>query len=144
MAVGIVDLNADVVAVGNVETVARVDGDGMRQTELARASADPSPGLHETAVAVVVHDAGIAVAVTDKDVAVGREGHVGRRMQMGVVPTGYAWRAKRQPQRAVAGVLPDCVRSQIGEPDVALAVHFHVMRATRLAARPTEQIGARR
>ena len=71
------DLNAVVLTIADEHASARIDGERVRDIELARAHAFLAPRLEELSVLVELHDARVAdrqaaagVAVGDEDVAV--------------------------------------------------------------------------
>src|SRR3984893_13916331 len=90
-------LDALVRPVGDVELALGVEGDAVRQVELALAMARRAPRLDEPSVAGKAVHAGVAVAVGHVNVAVGVGDHLGRMIER-------AGRALRQPVGNVAGV----------------------------------------
>src|SRR5215469_9916683 len=78
LALGREDLDALVRAVADVELAVVIEGDGVRQMELAAAMTGFAPRFDEPAVAGEAVDAGVPVAVGHIDVAIGVTDHLGR------------------------------------------------------------------
>src|SRR5271166_500498 len=74
---GVEDLDALVLAVPNVNSALRVDGDAMRQVEFTNAGSKFSPGFDVISIAVKLYDTGISIAVSDVYMTVLGEGHIG-------------------------------------------------------------------
>ena len=97
VALGREDLDALVRAVGDIELAVIVEGDAVRQVELALAIARRAPRFDEPAVARKAVHAGVAVAVGHVDVAVGVGHHLGRVIER-------PRRALREPVGDIAGI----------------------------------------
>ena len=116
---GVEDLDALVLAVGDVDVAFRVEADGVGQVELALAGPLAAPGEEKLAGPVELHDAGVAVAVGDVDVAVWGEGDVGRLVEVALVLAGHVLFAEGHQHLAVGAELNDGVVGVVGGPDVA-------------------------
>src|SRR2546425_10383665 len=66
LSIGVEDLDAPVAAVGDVDVVARVDGDAVRQVELAGLIAGFAPGFKPVAVLIDFCNSRIDIAVRDE------------------------------------------------------------------------------
>ena len=75
-AVVVEHLNALIAHIGDVDVAAGIDGDGVRNIELAGFGTGRAPGLDELPVLVELGDAGVAVTVGDENVAGSVPGHV--------------------------------------------------------------------
>src|SRR5207237_10677957 len=91
------DLDPAVRAIADIHVVVAVDGDRMRQPELAGPGARSAPRLHPVAVAVVLRDARVDVAVADVDVALRIPRDVGGLAEQSV--DGWQRRAPVLPRR---------------------------------------------
>src|SRR5580704_18476653 len=108
----------------------------MRRVDLARPRALFPPGLDELAVLVEFDDAGIGVAampVADKDIAIGRDQHRRRRVELVRTAAGDALLAERHQHLAVRAELEDLVALAVlalavGDPDIALRIDKNAVR----------------
>src|SRR6516162_2371095 len=91
------DLDALVRPVPDIELAVVIDGDRVRQVELASATARLAPRFDQPSVARKAMHAGVAVAVGHIEVAIGMGYHLGRMVER-------SGRALRQPVSDVAGV----------------------------------------
>ena len=96
-ALGREDLDALVRAVADVELAVVIEGDGVRQVELAGAMTGFAPRFDEPAVACEAVHAGVPVTVGHIDVAIRVGDHLGRKVER-------SRRALRQPIGDVAGI----------------------------------------
>ena len=78
LAVGREELNAAVLAIGDVHGAVGVDGDAVRHVKLPRPAPRLAPREQQPAVGRRTVDARVAVAVGDVHLAVRRERQVGR------------------------------------------------------------------
>src|SRR5690606_8285544 len=74
-------LDALILAVGDVDLVATVDGDEMDDGERAGPGSGLPPGAQQRAIGCEAMDAAIAIAVRNVDLAVRREGDAGRHVE---------------------------------------------------------------
>src|SRR5205823_1104993 len=84
----------------------------MRLVEFAGRLAFLAPGLDELSVLGKLDDARIgllAVTIGDKNVAIGRDQHVGGRIEMAAVGARYPWRPQRHEHLALGRKLDDGV-----------------------------------
>src|SRR5882762_8168122 len=82
--IGVEYLDAAIAAIGDVDIVLCVDGDAVRNVELAGLVAGFAPGFEPNAVLVGFGDAGIDIAVADISVAGGVPSHVGDLAELAV------------------------------------------------------------
>src|SRR6266478_2171824 len=134
------DHDAAVAAVGDVEVVLAVESDRMRRAHLPVAPAIGAEGLDEFAVLGEHHDTrvigfGLAMAFADVDVAIGGDGHTGRRIED--VEAGLAgakaWLAELQEHAAVGTELRHlhslhALRRGIRHPEIAILIDGRLMR----------------
>src|SRR5262245_18227343 len=123
------DLDALVVAVRHVDAALRVDHQIVRQAELAGSRAPPAPLRQILSVARVLHDACASVPVGHVQVAIGRERDVGRQVERVRTRTRSAFRAEPHDFLHLRVHLVDDVPGRVDEPDVALRIDAHRMRA---------------
>src|SRR6516162_6749105 len=145
-------LDALVRPVPDIELAGIVESDGVRQVELARATARLTPGFDEPSIACEAVYARVAVAVGHVDVAVGMGDHLGRVIER-------PRRALRQPVGNFAGVRMPAARSElqqrlavegerlrdrvgaVGRVD-RVADNFEAMRVGDLTAAPSAEVFA--
>src|SRR5438128_2069351 len=99
----------------------------MRHVELARTRAALPPRLDEGAVLRELHDPRIDVAVRDKDLAVRRDGDIGRAVERVGTVARDAGLAERHQQLTVARVLEDLLPfavagAAVGEPEESVTI----------------------
>ena len=78
LSLGVENLNAKILAVGDIDQPVGIDGNRVRNIELSFADALLAPGLEKAAVLRVFYDAGVAVAVADEDLAARADRDIGR------------------------------------------------------------------
>ncbi len=118
----------------------RIHGERVRNVHLARGRALHAPGLDELAVPVELDDARVgvlpvddAVSVADEDVAIGRDQHRRRRVELVRRVTRNAGLAQRQQHLALRAELEHLMAlavlaEPVGDPDVAFLIREDAMR----------------
>src|SRR5439155_24532545 len=121
-------LNAAVFAVGDIDDSVPIDGDPVRQVELAPAGSGRAPFADSFARGVVFQDPCIGVPIGNKDASAGGEGDV--RCAAELAP-----RRNRKPADtdfnqllALAGELVDRGAGRVGGPDIAGGIHPDAVR----------------
>src|SRR5262249_4765984 len=99
-------LDALIRPVGHIELSLRIEGDAVRQVELALAMARATPRLDEASVPGEAVHAGAAVASGHVNVAVGVGDHLGRMIERAGRPLG-------QPVGDFAGVRMDAALTKL-------------------------------
>src|SRR6185295_10076337 len=130
-------------AVADIDVVIAVDGNGVRQIELAGVGAFGAPLLYPIAVLVEFGHARIDVAVADVDVALRIPGDIGGlteqavdggERRLDVLPglrlfLGGFLAAAEDPEHAPGRIeLDDHVRAFVDGPDVVVLVDAHRVR----------------
>jgi hypothetical protein len=145
------NLDAGVVAVGDVEQPLRVEHKGVRQIEFARPLAFAAPGLDEGAAGIELQHARVALAVPlqYEDVA-GRPDHrLVRFVEQPQMPermplAGVALDAQHHFESPGRIELVDEVRGHVGGPDVVLRVDPQTVRPfEQPVAEPADEIAVR-
>src|SRR3954468_5638746 len=151
-AVVVEDLDAVVVAVGDIDIALRVDRDAADVVELALSAALLAPALHELAVFVEFGDARIALAVGDENIALGVPSDIGRTVEYVLRPPGagcagcpaapfptagrsrtrgnvdrLGLSAEQHCQTPLRVELHDHVAHLIDDPDIVLRVDAHLI-----------------
>src|SRR5712664_3607128 len=141
--IGVEDLDAAIAAIGDVNVIARIDGDAMRCVELTGLIAGFAPGLEPVSVFVDFCDARIDVAVSDVGAASGVPRDVGylaehsidgrkRRLDLlerfGAFVGSFLLAAEDHDDAAFGIELDDHVRAFIRDPDVVVLVDFDGVR----------------
>ena len=111
-ALGVENLDAVVLAVGDVHVAVLVSHDVVGEVELAGVGAWGTPGEEVLTIGVVLVDGGVAVAVGDVDIAgSGVEGNVGALVEglAAVEWRCFAWGAYGEEHHPVEGGLSDGV-----------------------------------
>src|SRR5580704_885873 len=126
------DLNAKIVAIGNVNIAWAVHRNGMRSVELSGRDSARSYRFDKLAVFGVLCDTGVAIAIRDEDISRGVPSDVGRPIKaVGLRLRGrllkQAWSRFRTPAQkhlnpAFRIELDDHVRSFVDCPDVVLRI----------------------
>jgi len=135
-AAGIEDLDARVVAVGDVDQALRVDGDTVWQIEFTVGGAFASPIQQELAIRRKLGNAVVAIAVGDVDASVGSEREVRREIKVCGIEPRRALCPNGEEQFAVMRKLEGLLQRAIGKPDVVLAVDAQAVRFQKTVLSP--------
>ncbi len=84
------NLDAGIGAIAHVHVVMRTGGEGVREPELAFASAGAAPFVEETSACIEVRDPRVFVSVGNQDGTVGQVGDVGWHVEVGWTGAGTA------------------------------------------------------
>src|SRR5262249_49485351 len=106
-------LDADIVAVRDVETASRIETNRVRNAELSELAAQLAPLLDVLAGVIEVDDSGVDVTVGDKDVPFRGDDGVRWLVEVRPVAAGLAGSAEGQQQLAVRRKLLDGVMTNV-------------------------------
>src|ERR1700674_4353795 len=135
--IGVENLYAAVATIGDVNVVARIDGDAVRSVELAGLVAGLAPGLEPVAVLVDFGDARIDIAVADVGIACrvprdvgdlaehaidGRQRRLDVLERLGAFVRGFLLAAEDHDDAAFGIELDDHVGAFVGDPDVVVLI----------------------
>src|SRR5579862_3932922 len=138
------DLDALVFAIGDPELALRVEGEAVGNVELAGLGAFAAPEFDEVAVLIELEDTGILalqtaaasgsgrVALRDEEVSVGGDGDIIGFVEKlrGLVPVAkFALGAESHQDLALRVELHDCVRADVGGPDIAVLIDAQTVAA---------------
>ena len=106
----------------------------MGHFELAGTRSSLAPLQQVFPVARVLHDAGVSVPVGHIDIAIRREGHIRRQVEVVWTYAGDSFTPKLHDCLPLGIHFVDHVTGGVDRPDVALRIHTHRVRAAGSAS----------
>jgi len=136
-------LHAGVGPICNEDPTCTVQGDAMRQIELAGLASLASPLSHESTIRRKLNDPAVFVAVRHIDRAIGCNRHVGRLVKVRRVIAGDPACSEGEEKLSVVSELIDLVQSDVGEPNVVSLIDGEAVRHGEAIRAPLSEDCAR-
>ena len=121
-------LHAAILPIGDIDEAFVVDLNRVRQAELPRSGASCSPLTNLLPVPRIFENAGIGVAVRDEEMAVLREGDVGRPAEIVAARSRLAADSDFHDLRPVGREFDHLRARRVGRPDIAARIDANGVR----------------